>query len=289
MLSNLKQFPRLSTWGALEAAPPHKSDHDASRRQPFEEVRMATITQVDFLNCKYHNANFNDVVHVLEKHIATRSPGFMVSLNVNIAIRLDKDPDFRRAFEAADLVLMDSQPLVNIARRQGLPVKEKLSGSDLMPRICSVAASRGYSCFILGGVNNVPKEAARSLSTKFPGLAIEGYSPSFGFEKRKESLEAVLTLLKEKHVDILFLCLGAPKSEKLIYSNLDRLNIPFTFNVGAAVDFAAGSITRAPERVQRIGLEWLYRFSQEPSRLFRRYFVDSWEFLGIWLRSRRIR
>lgn len=241
-----------------------------------------------FLNCHFDNVSFAEAVDVVRSHVQSRVPGFMVSLNTDIAVRLEEDPDFVAAYNAADLALMDSMPLIRLAGLTGIKVKERLSGSDLMPRICEVAAREGWSCFFLGGKGDVPVIAARNLSHRFPGLTVCGtFSPEYGFEKTPSGIAEVVQTVRSANPDLLFICLGTPKSEKILYPHLQEFNVPFTFSVGAAIDFAAGTVKRAPLWVQRANLEWFYRFLQEPRRLFKRYFVDSWRIGAIYSKYRR--
>lgn len=243
------------------------------------------LNRRDFLNAAYDDVTTADVLAIVDEHICTGKCGYMVSLNVDACVKLDKNPSFRDSFFGADLILMDSQPLTKIARSKGLSVQEKISGSDLMPVVCSHAAKRRYSCFILGGMPGVPERAADNLSAKNDGLIIVGtLSPDFGFERNPEKVCAVVEEIREAAPDILFVCMGMPKSELFIAQHLEDLHTHFAFSVGAAVDFEAGNARRAPEWVQRAGFEWLYRFSREPRRLFKRYFVDSWRLLSIALR-----
>lgn len=251
---------------------------------------MIDTHRTPFLNCYIDNLDFNEVVAVIREHVSNRAPGFMVSLNTDIAIRLEDDVAFRAAYAAADLALMDSEPLMRLAIKNGIPVKEKLSGSDLMPRICEVAALEGWKCYFLGGKEGVPEQAAQNLKQRFPNLVIGGtFSPPFGFEKTPNGIEDVAAKVREASPDILFICLGTPKSEKILHPHLADFNVPFTLSVGAAVDFASGNVSRAPVWMQNAGLEWLFRFLQEPRRLFKRYFIDSWRILGIYHRYKRSR
>lgn len=238
--------------------------------------------RVPFLNTAFDNVDMGQVREVIAHHVRTGEPGYMVSLNLDIDIALDSDKEFRRAHEDASLVLMDSQPLFSLAARQGIPVKEKIAGSDLMSPACGWAAEEGWGVYILGGKPGVPEKAAVNLEACHPGLRVVGaLSPEYGFEKDPEKLATVLATVAAADPDLLFVCLGAPKSEKLVHSHLGELGAAFSLCVGAAVDFAAGNVKRAPRWMSDHGLEWLYRFSQEPKRLFKRYFVDSWKFLGI--------
>lgn len=243
---------------------------------------IAGNARVEFLSTVFDNITFNDVCRVLDEHAETRTAGYMMSLNLDIMIRADKDPVFASALEGADLVLMDSAPLIKVARKRGIECVEKLSGSDLMPRICEYAVKRGYSCAIAGGMPGVPEKAAANLAAKYPGLVFKGaISPEYGFEKDSAKLKATLDQIAALDADVLFLCLGEPKSGLLVHEHLCEMGHPFVFNVGAAVDFAAGNVERAPKWMQDHGLEWLYRFAKEPKRLFKRYFVDSWHFLAM--------
>ena len=226
---------------------------------------MKSSVRIPFLNAYFDNIDFDQVVSVVDEHILSKVPGLMVSLNTDIIVHLDKDDAFRRAFESANLVLIDSAPLLKLATLKGVVVREKLSGSDLMPRVCEHAARRGLSCFILGGADGVTQRACAALTDNYPGLKISGYSPEYGFENCEMQVKKVLDTVRSARPDILFI-----------------------FSVGAAVDFAAGTVKRAPRWMQESGLEWFYRFTQEPTRLFKRYFIDSWKILGIIAREKRI-
>lgn len=238
--------------------------------------------RVPFLNAHVDAVDLDQVCAVVADHVRTRVPGYMVSLNTDIDIRLEDDPELREAHRDASLILMDSQPLLDMARRRGVPVREKISGSDLMELACGWAAEEGWSVFILGGRPGVPEMAARNLAAAHPGLRVAGtLSPEPGFERDPQATARVVAAVSDAACDLLFCCLGAPKSETLVHARAAEMGVPFTFCVGAAVDFAAGTVRRAPRWMSDHGLEWLWRFSREPRRLFRRYFVDSWKILGI--------
>lgn len=248
---------------------------------------MTRNDRVRLLSAGFDNVVFDQVCDVLDEHIALNAPGYMMSLNLDIMIRADKDPEFARVLNDADLVLMDSSPLFKIARKHGIKCAEKLSGSDLMPRICDYASHKGYTCAIVGGKPGVPEKAATMLAAQCPGLIIKGaFSPQFGFENNPETLAAAIDEISNFGADILFLCLGEPKSGMLVHEHLSEMGVSFVFNVGAAVDFAAGNVQRAPKWMQEHSLEWFYRFLKEPKRLFKRYFVDSLHFLVICARER---
>ena len=112
------------------------------------------------------------------------------------------------------------------------------------------------------------------------------YSPPRGFEKDKKELEKIENMIKEKEPQILIVGLGCPKQELYIWRNRERLNVPVSLGLGASLDFEAGNIKRAPRWISELGMEWFYRFLQEPGRLFKRYFVDDLKILKLILKYR---
>ncbi|WP_236058665.1 WecB/TagA/CpsF family glycosyltransferase [Planococcus glaciei] len=213
---------------------------------------------------------------------------YVVTPNVDHIMKLQTDRKFLKIYESASLVLADGQPIIWAARYLNKPLKEKVSGSDLFPLVCGMAAREKLKVFFLGGQEGVAEEAARRLKAKYTELNVAGiYSPPFGFEKNVEENEKIIKLIVDAQPDILFVGLGAPKQEKWIYENLEKIRVPVSLGIGASFDFEAGIIQRAPAWMQKSGLEWFWRFSQEPKRLFRRYFVDDSKFLILLMKEKR--
>lgn len=243
--------------------------------------------RVQFLNAFYDDLLLDDVLRIAQEHIIDRSPGFMSSLNTQMMINLDKDEEFLRAFNESTMVLMDSQPLLNLAKKMDKPIREKLSGSDIIYPVAEFAADNGFSCFILGGAPGVPEQAAEQLKMLFPKLKIAGTcSPPLGFMNDPEEMATLEAMMKGADPDIVFVCISSPGREILANTSLKEWGVPFSFCVGAAVDFISGRVKRAPSWVSRMGFEWLYRVFQDPKRLFKRYFIESWHFVSIYRRHR---
>ena len=153
--------------------------------------------------------------------------------------------------------------------------KAKISGSDLVPLLCEKARDKGYSVFIIGGKDGIADQAKANLEKNLPGINIVGtYAPPFGFENDKNELEKINTMISNAHPDLLIACFGCPKQEKWIYENYQKYDAKVSVCAGATVDFLAGNVNRAPRWMSEHGLEWFYRFTQEPKRMFKRYFVD---------------
>ena len=130
-----------------------------------------------------------------------------------------------------------------------------------------------YYCF--GGKEDVLETGASRIQEKYPTLNICGkFSPPLGFEKHDDQLAKALSIIKESGADILIVFLGCPKQEKFIANYKDQYQVPVSITMGGCIDFIGADIKRAPLWMQKSGLEWFYRFAQEPKRLFKRYFID---------------
>lgn len=205
-----------------------------------------------------------------------------------ISYNLKKDEELKRVYENASLILTDGKPLIWISNWYKTPIKEKISGSDLFPPVCELAAKKGYTMYLLGAAEGVADKAAKNLMDKYKGLNIVGtYSPPFGFEKDKVELKKIERQIQEVHPDILIVGLGCPKQEKYMYHHCKELDVPISFGLGASIDFEAGNIKRAPRWMSEHGLEWLYRITQDPKRLAKRYLVDDMKIISIARKYRR--
>lgn len=240
------------------------------------------MARIKFLNTEIDNLTMEETLLEVERLIEKRACSYLVTPNLDHIVNLEKDREFAEAYKHADLILADGKPLIWISNWLKNPIKEKVSGSDLFPRICALAAERDYSLFLLGAAEGVADIAAQNLQRKYPGLKIAGtYSPKFGFEKMPEELEKIKDILLNAKPDILALALGTPKCEKFIYRHREEYGIPLSISIGASVDFEAGKIKRAPRWMSDAGLEWLFRITQDPKRLAKRYWHDAASILPI--------
>lgn len=236
----------------------------------------------DFLGLPVDALTRDEALERVAELARTPEPSHVLFLNVDVMVKADGNPELKRAIEHSDLSLMDGKPPLKVAQRRGIPLPEKVSGSDFVPAVCAMAEREGLSVFILGGKEGVPEAARDNLRAKHPELNIVGaYSPKFGFEKDPAELAKINDMLTEAGPGILLACLSCPKQEIFVEGNRETYKAPVSISCGATVDFLAGNVQRAPEWVSRAGIEWLYRFFKEPKRLFKRYFVDSWHFLAM--------
>ena len=239
------------------------------------------------LNTFVSNVTMDEAVEHVETLIAGEKPAYVVAINVDVVMKIEHDTYLKQITDEADMVLVDGTPLVWISKYHKRPVKEKVSGSDLVPRLCKLAAEKGYSVFILGGKDGVALQAKTRLEETYPGIRIVGTcAPALGFEQDPQQLAEVNRQIADAHPDLLIACLGCPKQEKFIYENISKYGARVSVCAGATVDFLAGNVKRAPKWMSDHGLEWFYRFTQEPKRLFKRYFVDDVKILKLMFKYR---
>jgi len=227
------------------------------------------------LNTYVNNVSMSETLQEICRLVDEKKKSYVVAINVDVVMKIENDDYLKKITDEADLTLVDGKPLIWIAKWHKHPVKEKISGSDMVPELCRVAQKKGYRIYIIGGKDGIAEQAKSNLEHDLPGIKIVGtYAPPLGFEKDKDELLRINSKISEVHPDIVIACFGCPKQEKWIYENYHSYDAYVSVCAGATVDFLAGNVNRAPKWMADHGLEWLYRFTQEPKRLFKRYFVD---------------
>lgn len=243
------------------------------------------MSRIKFLNTEVDNLTMDEAVQRIEQLILSKKPSYVVTPNVDHIVKLEEDEEFQNVYKEADLILTDGMPLIWISNFKETKIKEKVSGSDLFPKVCDLAAKKGYKVFLLGAAEGVAEKAAENLKNKYKGLNVVGtYSPSYGFEKKEDEIKQIIEMINEVKPDILAVGLGAPKQEKFLYNYRNKLNVPLSLAIGASIDFEAGNIERAPIWMQKIGLEWFYRLIKEPKRMFKRYIIEDIKIFKITLK-----
>jgi len=207
--------------------------------------------------------------------------GTVYTPNVDHIVQAEHDEAFRAVYDRASLSLVDGTPVLWAARLLGTPLPEKLSGSDMFEPLLERAVQEQMRVVLLGGGPGVAELAAKNLREQMPGLqVVDTLAPRLGLSATDEERACVERLARAK-ADLIFVCLGAPKQELFSDRNLRALAPAVLVCFGAAVDFAAGTVPRAPAWVSRAGLEWAFRLGREPRRLAARYLLRDPEFLKI--------
>ncbi len=204
--------------------------------------------------------------------------GTIVTPNIDICHQLRKDPVSRSLVAGASLVVPDGMPLLWAAKLAGRPLPERITGAELIYSLTEMAQVRGWPVYLVGGLPekegrpSVARLAADRLAQRFPGLVVAGaYSPPVRFDPGAADIGELLDGLVETQPKLVFVGLGFPKQEQLIARLRPKLPGAWFIGCGAAIPYAAGELRRAPEWMQRSGLEWLYRLISEPRRLASRY------------------
>lgn len=211
---------------------------------------------------------------------------YVVTLNVDILLTALEHEGLREACRAARWVVADGMPLVWASRLLGRPLPERVNGADLALGLMERAAAGGYRVFLLGGESGVAELAARRLQANLPQLRVVGTSsPPLGFDSRPEEIDRTVAAVRAASADIVLVGLGAPKQELWLRRHLGETGAAVGIGVGGTFNFWAGRVRRAPRMLQRAGLEWLWRLSQEPRRLWKRYLVRDVRFFPLLVRE----
>jgi N-acetylglucosaminyldiphosphoundecaprenol N-acetyl-beta-D-mannosaminyltransferase len=198
--------------------------------------------------------------------------------NVHSVVTTRLDDDFEKVVAKADMATPDGAPVVWMLRHLGFHGQERINGPDLMWKYCEQAGSRGESIYLYGGMPETLNILQSRLENAFPDLKVAGvYSPPFRSLTDEED-NGVVQLINNSGAGTVWVSLGCPKQEKWMSAHRGRINAVM-IGVGAAFDYHAGTIKRAPKWMQNAGLEWLHRLASEPSRLWKRYLVTNTLFL----------
>ena len=250
-----------------------KEQHQGNLANNCAQVRMFGL---DYCACTLAEAAQMIVDAAIEK-----KRGLVVTPNVDHVMGMQKDEAMFELYHRAMFRFADGMPLVWFSKcLRGKSLPERVTGADLLPEVARLAAQNGLKLFFLGGLPGVAEKAAFKLEQHNPLLRVAGvYSPPFGFEKDDAESERIVAMINDSGADILFVGVGAPKQEKWAARYMANLDVGPILGVGAAFDFAAGTIKRAPLWVRCIGMEWFWRLMQEPDRLWRRYILQDSQFI----------
>ena len=208
----------------------------------------------------------------MDATIQQRRKGYICVAATHTVVATQDDPELRAAVTGASLVVPDGQPVVWAMNALGGQLTNRVYGPDLMAKFCERSALTGARMFLYGGRNQgALVQLALNLRRRFPGLqVVGGYSPPFR-TLSEEEIDAVVAEINHARADVVWVGIGVPKQEKWMAALRDRLDAPVLVGVGAAFDFHAGLVPQAPAWMQSAGLEWLFRLSKEPRRLWKRY------------------
>lgn len=239
---------------------------------PFQAVPVKS-TYLPALKLSLVDAQSKTAVNALLAP-GKRSAFFINAHCVNI---LNQDKRYAQAVQTADLLLPDGIGVAMAAKMTGQRLAANLNGTDLIPELMAQAAKCGKTVYLFGGKPGTAEGAARTLISKFPHLRIVGTRDGYG---QAQNEEEVVADINDSGADIVLVALGVPMQELWVHRNQRSLNASLTLGVGAALDFLAGNVSRAPGWVRKARSEWIWRLAQEPKRLAKRYLAGNFSFLA---------
>jgi len=223
---------------------------------------------------------------MVEEYIARNDRMYQsVGVNLDQLLKMKREPEFAKMIRTGDLITADGQPVVWFSRMLGEPLPARVPSVDIMDAFMPVAARKGYRIFMLGAKEESVQAATNNLRAAHPGLQIVGTRNGY---YTVEDEPEIVDQINESRAQVLFIAITSPKKEEFVERNRDRLNVNFVMGVGGAFDIAAGLTSRAPRVVQRLGVEWIWRFAQEPRRMGPRI-IDDLTFLRYVVEEARMR
>lgn len=244
------------------------------------DISAAGFQTFDVIGTRVSAVSMRSLIDAVMSWRGVAQAHYVCFADANSVLQARDNPDMRAALDAADVVSPDGTPLAIVGKLRSVPVT-KTSGPDFLEACCAASAGTGTRHFFLGGQPGVAISLANKLSARFPGLKVVGtYAPA-RFPLSPDQNNEMLAAVAAARPDVVWVGLGAPKQEIWMHQNRERLAGMTLLGVGAAFDFSAGTVKRAPVWVRNAGLEWAHRTVQEPRRLFRRYARTVPRFIGI--------
>lgn len=239
--------------------------------------------RITLMGCAIDNLSMEETLQTVEGFVRTGQPHQHVVVNVDKLVKASRDAGLRRIINDCALVNVDGMPVVWAARLLGMPLKERVAGVDLFEALMRRAGERGWRVFLLGAREEVVSQVAALYGRKYPQLVLAGYRNGYWTTEAEEAF--VVEQIRAAQPDILFVAMSSPQKEQFLGRYQDAMRVPFAMGVGGTLDVAIGRVKRAPRWMQQAGLEWFYRFLQEPRRMFRRYFIDDMAFIWLFVKE----
>jgi N-acetylglucosaminyldiphosphoundecaprenol N-acetyl-beta-D-mannosaminyltransferase len=234
------------------------------------------------LGCPIDVLSMRETVDLARQAMRNRTRLQHVALNVAKLVNMHSDALLAADVKGSDIIGVDGMGIVIAARLCGIPVRQRVSGVDLLSELLAVCAEEGFRPYFLGATADVLEKAIAGTRARHPSLAFAGGRD--GYFRPDQELEVVKEI-RESGADCLFIGMPTPRKERFLAAYRDVLDVPFIMGVGGSFDILAGKVRRAPALLQALGLEWMYRVYQEPRRMWWRYTKTNTIFAGMMLRA----
>lgn len=242
------------------------------------------MNRIDILNTTIDNLSMQETLQIVDHTIMKGEQLHHVVVNAGKIVSMQKDLKLRKSVNESDLINADGQAVVWASIILGKPLKERVAGIDLMTRLVELSHKNNYKIFFFGAKQEVVKSVVDKYTNEYTSNIIAGYRNGY-FKKEEE--KDIAREISNSGANILFVAISSPTKENFLYENKDLLKkVNFIMGVGGSFDVVAGHVKRAPLWMQNVGLEWFYRFSQEPRRMWKRYLIGNVKFIILVIKSR---
>lgn len=250
---------------------------DATAQPNVSSAAAPPSGRIEILGSSADALSMSDTLDLIQRRIDEGRFTQHVVINAAKVVNMQRDQGLAKAVNSCDIINIDGMSVVWAARLLGHDIPERVAGVDLFHALLDRAERLGWRPFFLGARQEVLDIAIAKIRAQHPKLDIAGHHHGYFWDDE----EAVVRLIESSSADLLFVAITSPKKEKFIDKWRDRLGVKFAMGVGGTFDVVAGKTKRAPESLQRVGLEWLYRLAQEPRRLGPRYLDTNTRFIGM--------
>ena len=244
-------------------------------------------SKVNILGVPISNITNEHLLESFTERIGQKQKAQVCITPVNSVLSAIKNPQVLSIYNASEYVLCDGTPIKWAAGFLNTPIVERITGLDLLPNLVAHCAKHDFSIFLLGASPGVGEQLKQTIHAQYPHCKVVGvYVPPFMKVFSEEENIKMIDAVNAVSPDVLLVSLTAPKQDIWIAENLHRVNASIQIGIGGAFEVMAGLAKRAPKWMHTAGLEWLYRFIQEPKRLFRRYFIEAPLFIPLILKQK---
>ncbi|HUH28965.1 WecB/TagA/CpsF family glycosyltransferase [Gelidibacter sp.] len=242
------------------------------------------MSRIKILNAVIDNYSTEETLAIVENAIKNKKQIHHTVVNAGKIVAMQSDLQLRKSVNESDLINADGQAVVWASRFLRKPLKERVAGIDLMINLVECAHRNNTKIFFFGAKEDVVKEVVNIYSKAYSPNIIAGYRN--GYFKKEEEREIAKEISKSG-ANILFVAISSPTKENFLYENKELLsNVNFIMGVGGSFDVVSGKVKRAPIWMQNTGMEWFYRFIQEPKRMWKRYLFGNTKFIFLVLKER---
>ena len=239
--------------------------------------------RVRFINTYVDGLTMSETLNKIEKYIVNKECIQHVVINAGKVNLMQRDKELTTIINKCPLINADGQSIVWGSQILGNKLPERVAGIDIFTKLVKISAEKGYKLYFFGAKEEVVVKVIEKFKKIYPNLQIAGYRN--GYFNKEESIK-IAEDIRNSGADILFVAFSSPMKEYWIRDNMTIMKVPFAMGVGGSFDVIAGETKRAPRWMQKSGLEWFYRFIQEPRRMWKRYILGNIEFIKLVIKNK---